>query len=209
MSPATETALPAKNELGFWLDSPARTDPEFFEAITRFYHRALVDVSSWTEDFQKRHELESTESSTTPLKDEDIERKFKALFEKAEELQFEDGIESEFSRGLVSLVRKYGRASKGVLARLIHGNVSSEVSSEALRWLGRMDDPATYSTRLWLLQRGLSCSSAKVRDGALLGLASLDDPRAIPYLQKALALEPCEELRKDMQLALTQLQDAC
>ena len=95
-----------------------------------------------------------------------------------------------------------------VLAYLIvYEKVNAEIASEALRWLGRMDHPVSYHYRLWLLERGLRCSSAIVRDGATLGLASLDDHHAVTYLKQTIQREPCEELRKDMGQVLIQLEN--
>ena len=136
----------------------------------------------------------------------EVEQKIEALFVRAREEVFEDGMESEFSKGFVSMVRKYGDVAIEVIARLIvYGKVNQEVASEALRWLGDIDHASTYDKRLWLLERSLRCSSARIRDGAALGLAYLDDPHAIRYLKQAIQQEPCEELREDMKQVLAQL----
>ncbi len=96
-----------------------------------------------------------------------------------------------------------------ILTRLIAiEQVNAEVASESLRWLGHIEHPKTYDNRLWLLERSLFCSSARVRDGAALGLASLDDPHAIPYLRRAIQRENCIELRKDIKQVLIQLESA-
>ena len=115
-------------------------------------------------------------------------------------------MESEFSKELISCIRKYGNTAVEALTQFITmEQVDAEVASEALRWLGRMEHPATYRPRLWLLERSLSCSSAYVRDGAILGLASLEDRHSIIYLQKAIQNEQNEELQKDMEQVLEQL----
>jgi hypothetical protein len=135
-----------------------------------------------------------------------IEPRVEALFIGAKEEVFEDGMESEFSKGLVSTIREYSDAAMEVVANLIvHEKVNPEVASEVLRWLGNVDHTPTYDKRLWLLERSLHCSSARVRDGATLGLASLDHPHAIPYLEGAIQREQSEELREDMKQVLEQL----
>jgi len=134
--------------------------------------------------------------------------KIKALFETAKEQVFEDGMESKFSEELVSLVKKYGDAAMEILAySIVYERVNADVASEALRWIGRMAPRYSYRYRLWLLERSLHCASALIRDGAILGLASLDDPHALPYIEQAIQRESCEELRKDMEQVLAQLEN--
>lgn len=138
----------------------------------------------------------------------EIDQEIGMLFRAAKEQDFEDGMESELSKGLVSLIKKYGNAAMEVTADLlIYERVDAEVASEALRWLGRMDHPPSYDFRRWLLERSLRCSSAVVRDGAALGLASSDDPHAIPYLKQAILRENYVELREDIEQVLVQLEN--
>jgi hypothetical protein len=138
---------------------------------------------------------------------EEIRQKTAALFAVATDQRFEDGMESEFSNELVTLVEEHGDAAVTAIAHLILSEiVSAEVAAEALRWLGRMDHVPTYNTRLWLLERGLFCSSAQVRDGAALGLAAMDNPHAITYLKQAIQREKNAALREDLTQALMQLE---
>ena len=204
MSPATETTISATKDKGLWVDSSTRTDPEFLTDPRRSRPKPVPLGAPWTEDPRKEH-LENSTAQQERL--EEIDQKIEALFEAAKEQVFEDGMESEFSKELVSLVKKYGNAAMKVIADLIiYEKINAEVASEALRWLGRMDHPASYSYRLWLLERSLRCSSARVRDGAVLGLASLDDPHAITHLKEAIQREECNELREDMEQVLAQLE---
>lgn len=69
-----------------------------------------------------------------------------------------------------------------------------------------MDHAPSYRFRLWLLERSLNCSQARIRDGAILGLSYLNDPHAISYLKLAIGLEKCTELREDMEQVLEQLE---
>jgi hypothetical protein len=127
--------------------------------------------------------------------------------EATKEEDFEDGMESEFSKHLVSLVQKYGSATVELLIFLIACEyMNAEVAAKTLRCLGRTDHPETYRERLWLLERSLKCSSATVRDAGVLGLASLDDPHAIPYLKRAIKKEKNLELRQHMERVLAQLE---
>ena len=129
------------------------------------------------------------------------------LFELAEEQSFEDGMESDFSRDLVSLITKYGDLAMSEIAYLVtYDRVDREVASEALRWLGRIDDPSTHDSRLWVLRQGLTCKSPLVRDGAALGLASIRDAKAVQCLREAVERETIAELRYDLQAILEGLE---
>jgi len=184
----TSETVSSKKTGVLWLVSPDRTDQDY-EIISERYER-----------------LEN--STVQQRRPERIEQKIEDLFKSAKEQVFEDGMESEFSKELISLVEKYGDVAMEVLAHLIvYEKVNAEVASEALRWLGRMDHTPSYRYRLWLLERSLRCSSARVRDGAVLGLASLDDPDAITHLKQAIQRERVEELRKDMEQVILQLED--
>src|SRR5688572_9690695 len=101
--------------------------------------------------------------------------------EAAKEEQFEDGMESRFSTHLCSLIQQYRVDALQAIEHLIRvQHISVAVLEETMRELGQIDDPATYDGRIRLLKDGLQHTSPRVRDGASLGLASLDDPQAIP-----------------------------
>jgi len=136
-----------------------------------------------------------------------IENTIDCLFETSREQNFEDGMESDFSRELVSLVKKYGNPAMSEISYLIsYGGVDNEVAREAMRWLARIDDPLTYGWRLWLLEKSLSSNSPIVRDGAALGLVSMRDAYAVEYIKKAIERETITELRYDLQGALEELE---
>lgn len=129
------------------------------------------------------------------------------LFETALEERFEDGIETEFSKGLTAVIKAYGNiAIQEIVSLILYRRTNSEVAGEALRWIGQIEDPTTHRFRLWLLEQSLNSSSARIRDAASLGLASLDDPQSIPALQQAIEKEPYTELREDMEQVLEGLQ---
>lgn len=120
---------------------------------------------------------------------------------------FEDGMESRFSKGLVSAIEKYGELAIEIISDLILSEkVSPEVASEALRWIGKIEHNATYENRLYLLEQSLKCSSARVRDGAILGLSFLNDFSAIDSIKKAIQSENIKLLRKNMKQVLEQLE---
>ena len=119
---------------------------------------------------------------------------------------FEDGMESDFSRNLVALIEQHQEPAIAALAELIAGDeVNAEVASEALRWVVHIENPATHQARLTLLEHSLSAPSARVRDGAALGLASMDDPASIDSVQEAINHECIEQLRQNLEQVLEQL----
>jgi len=152
---------------------------------------------------------EGTESSTSQQADSsELAKKAIALFVSAKEQIFEDGMKSNFSEGLVEFITTYGRTAMDIIIRqILSDQVNYEVVSEALRVIGRIYHPATYRERLWLLEKGLYSASARVRDGACVGLAYLDDPIAIEPLKFAVDREPIPELRKYIEQVLSQLED--
>jgi len=158
------------------------------------------------------HELDEQRglpaSSTRRLNvGEEMISQIETLFGTARELYFEDGMENDFARELIRLIRQHGNRAIGALTHLIvTEKVNAGVASEALRWLGCMDDPNTYRDRLWLLERSLYCSSARVRDGAALGIAFMDDPRATEHLREAIKRERVAELKRDLEQVLEQLE---
>jgi len=136
-----------------------------------------------------------------------VENTIGHLFESAEEEYFEDGMESDFSRELASQIKKYGNLAMSEITYLLtYGRVDKEVASNALCWLGRIDDPSTYDWRLWILEKSLSSNSPILRDGAGLGLACMGDAHAIKYIRKAIEQETITELHDDLQGVLEELE---
>ena len=162
-----------------------------------------VGVALWLEGFLTST---ATDTNTYSMTSREAQKKFEQAFRSARHVDFEDGIENEFSAELTRLVRRYGAVSKESIARLLGDTaISRDVVSEALRVLGRMEDSSSHQARLWLLERGLSSPSPVVRDGAIIGLAFLDDRSAGPYLSEALKSETVEPLKRDIAKILHQL----
>lgn len=181
-------------------------------------HNLVVDMPATEVSSRKPQVYRQSEASTVEGVEQEsstvmqqeltryVEKTIDHLFETAGEQYFEDGMESGFSRELVSLVKKYGKLAMGEIAYLItYGRVDDEVASEALRWLARIDDPSTYGWRLWILEKSLSSKSPTVRDGAAVGLASMRNAHAIQYIRKAIQQETVAELRCNLQGALKEL----
>jgi len=153
------------------------------------------------------HEARTVDFSEVSFEKADTE--IEKLFMTANEEEFEDGMENEFSKNLLSIIRQCENYSINVIQDLIlKEKINPEVAGEALRWLGDLDHEPTYSYRQWLLEIALvNCSSVIVRDGANVGLALMDDPHAIPFFKEALKNEKCNMFSKVLQQTLNQLEN--
>jgi hypothetical protein len=123
--------------------------------------------------------------------------------------EFQELLSVAFSKKLVSLVKKYGAVGVEIIKNIIfyeNKGINIELVAEAFRWLGNIDHPPSHTARLNLLELSLSFEAPGMRDGAVLGLSFLNDPRAIFYLKRAIARETSGELRKDMEQVLAQLE---
>lgn len=217
------------------VQEPTDTTIALSEAITRYSHRgqgvfgkivSITDAYNIEADMptseassRKPQVYRQAEASTVEEAEQGpsiiiqqeltryVEKTLKRLFESVGEQYFEDGMESDFSRELVSLIKKYGNLAVSEIAYLItYVRVDNEIAGEALRWLGHIDDPSTYGWRLWILEKSLSSDSPTVRDGAGLGLACMGDAHAIQYIRKAIGQETIAELRDDLLGVLEELE---
>lgn len=146
----------------------------------------------------------STERREPPI---GLDERIKVLFQAAKEEFFEDGMESEFSRELTALVTKYGDfAITSITPLILNERVSTDIGSEALGSLARIDHPRSHRFRKQLIESSLKSKSVQVRDSASLALAILDGPSSAPFLRDAIKLEPCEELRQNMTSVLAHLE---
>ena len=131
----------------------------------------------------------------------------RGLIELAKDEVFEDGIESEFVKGLSAFVEAHRERGLSVVMNTIErGEINAEITTEVLLWLGRLTDPSSHEERLKLLERFLQNASARLRDAASTALALMDDPKALPALKVAIECENVSDLRKDMQQVLAQLE---
>ena len=139
---------------------------------------------------------------------EDVMRMAMQSCDAAKGETFEYGVESQFTLDLEALVLNYGSAAIAALRRLImRGQMDDSVTAEAMRSIGYVDHFASASDRLSLLQWGLFSSSPGIRKGAIVGLAYIDDPKAIPSIRKAIEREQIGWLRTYMQQVLIQLEE--
>jgi hypothetical protein len=134
-------------------------------------------------------------ATVQPEESQELSLAITIMFDTSKYEHFENGFESELARTIIALVTQHGNAAVIEIAyHIISNQVNAEVASEALRCLGDMTHSSSYDSRLWLLEYSLQNSSAMVRDGAILGLASLGDCHAMKYIQQAIQ----RELYKDL-----------
>lgn len=149
----------------------------------------------------------ASEASTLPLEPHREELDWSSCLAGFIDEEIEDGMTATLGEKISNLVRIYGsEAIKGLKELITSHKLPPSLASHTLRWLGRIKDPASSDTRLNLLCESLRSKSPVVRDGASLGLVTLGSPKAIPYLQKAIAQEKLPGLRDDMEQVLRELQ---
>lgn len=154
----------------------------------------------------RRTEEDAESSTRLPECDPALFREVEDLFENGADEFFQDGITSNFSRSLLRLVGIHGRAAVAAVSRyLISTRGRPSVASEALRSLAEYQDPRLLDQTWELLRQSVWHPSPIVRDGAIMGFASIDDPAAALVLLNALRTEPVAELRKLMQLVIDQV----
>ncbi len=135
-----------------------------------------------------------------------VRSKIEALFNSYADGEFEDGMDKEFVEELGALIFGYNTKAVNAIADIVATNTANpEVVSEALCSLGQFRHPRSYRARLFLLERSLRSPSRWIRDGAALGLASMKDIHAVPYLREAIRNEQIPDLRKDLELVLDSL----
>ena len=160
----------------------------------------------------RRWDYGTTAQSST-LADEKVSpalsQEVRELFDDGAREFFQDGMESIFSRSLLKILHDHGQeAVAAVAGYLLSGSAKPDVTSEALRWISDIDDRATFLQRWDLLRHSLHNESARVRDGAILAFANMNDPRASKILAEARTLEPVAELRKLIDQVIRQLEHA-
>lgn len=121
---------------------------------------------------------------------------------------FLDGHESAFSDAIKTYFCRHPNYASVFIEKEIRlKRFSDELFGEALRAIGRLDDDFSVYIRLQLLVNCLISDSTRVKDGALLGIASIDKP--VQYvmiaLQEAIDRETITPLKQSMQQVYDQL----
>jgi len=135
-----------------------------------------------------------------------ITQAIRTLVEVAKEERFQDGLESNLSLGLTTLIERYPSETIAILNEILRSlGISYFIHAEILQLLGRIESAATKEGRFSLLISYLRAKSPIVRDAAGTALACMNDQRAISYLQRAIETEPVPTLREDMAAVVDQL----
>jgi hypothetical protein len=159
-------------------------------------------------DYSRRRPADVLAESSTEAVETDpaLLDEVQELFEQGASEFFRDGVDSDFSRQLLRTLADHGRSGFQAIADYVFsGQAKPDVVSESLRWIADFDDASTLPQRWAILRRTLTDRSPRVRDGAILGFATLDDPRARPFLLEAKNLEQIGELRVLIDQVVAQL----
>ena len=131
---------------------------------------------------------------------------FERLVRDSDDEVFEDGMESKFSRGLVSKVLEHGMPTLVVIEQVILAqSTNAEVLGETLVQISAIDDPKTHDRRLTILIEALESEDVRIRDAASLGLESMQAASAIPAIETAMAREPSAQMRDNLATLISQL----
>lgn len=137
---------------------------------------------------------------------ESVRRAIDRLFVIAESENFEDGMESNLTIGLATVLRQYPRLAFGILkGELSVRRISRRVLTEVLHFLGRFKGRGIADEQYSVVSAYLHHGSPVIRDAAAVGLSYMRDKRAIPVLEKAIANEKADSLRRDMEVVLAEL----
>ena len=157
-----------------------------------------------------------TAIATTPTLERDaphlgdpLRRYIQQIVQDAQEEVFEDGMESNFSRGLASAIQEHGNKALAAIDDIIlNSNANAELQGETLIQLGSIDSPGTHSRRLTILTGALESKDVRVRDAASLALDTMEDASAIPALESALRREQSARMQQNLQAVITQLRES-
>ena len=117
----------------------------------------------------------------------DLSQELSSIFELAAGEDFEDGVETEFSRRIEEFVRNSGLRGISLIEQaLIAGTYREQYIAEALLWIGDMEHEESRAERRQLLKHALTSESIFVFDAAVSALSYLGDTSCIPALEETL-----------------------
>ena len=187
-------------------DESPETHAEFqrpVERVARLFLGAYEDPITTTD----HHKAALSEDSPSDSDAVAIEDRLRLLIYEARDQQFEDGMDSQFSMGLRSVVMSYGSTTVGVIAKHWHtmAKMYPKEFSEILVQFGRMDHGPTRAARRSLIESALQHPDAGLRDAAALGLDALGDPASEQVLRKAIRSESVPAIREMLNATLQDL----
>lgn len=174
---------------------------QLFKAEVDFVLKKLPGLLS---DFQIQKRESSTSKRPVP---ELVERMLSDIFSSSSEEEFSYGYVSQLAVSLEDFIRRYAvDAIDAIQYYVYQKQIDVDLLVEALHTIGQLQDEITHERRLLLLRSALATSSARIRRAAALGLAYMDDPRAIPALKKALNVESQDSVKVWIEQTLKQLE---
>lgn len=158
---------------------------------------AMRYTTDWATDWQ---------SSSTSVSNEDSRIALEAVFGLAAGENFEDGIETEFSRRLEVFIKYHGKIGISLLqSAMSEERFREQYIAEALLWIGDIEHENTKDARRLLLERALDSESVFIRDAAVSGLSYLGDLKSIRRLSKAQEGESSQAVRINIEAVLRYL----
>jgi hypothetical protein len=169
------------------------------------HQKVLIPIQTGTGEVQSA--ITDAIGSLPSMEHDYVSRRMTQAFDDGVEEIFESGSESVLSRWITSLIETYEDAAVSSIEELLDsGRANVEVAVEALRQLGKVEHLPTKKYRLSVLQNNLLSQSARIRFGAALGLAAMNDRNAISALEQAFEAESYPRLRRTIRDVLDQLE---
>lgn len=139
-----------------------------------------------------------------------LEEQVRIVFRNGIQDNFMDGYYTGFHHSLIELTKEHGEqaiaAIIAVIRQLADNKQYGEVVRQGLIWV--CDE---YIKELWQERRQLACDMLfsdvyLVADGALLAIDALDDPAALPCVERRLAQEMKDTMfKRDLELTANYL----
>lgn len=140
-----------------------------------------------------------TESASELRDKKFIENEITKLLSWGSDIEFEQGMENDFTRALENMVLMFENLAIEMLNDSIkQRKFNEDLISEIAQYLGIITDEKTHFKRRLLLTQLLKSDSNYIRYGAVIGLENLDDPKAIPNIKEAIYKEEFEPLKIEM-----------
>lgn len=138
----------------------------------------------------------------------DLSQELAEVFSLAAGEHFEDGMDNRFSRALGRFIRDHKLAAVATMGRAIELNLFREsYVSEALLWIGELDDNETEIERRILLESACDSYSVSIRDSAVSGLSYLGAAESKDRLENMLTVEPVKGVRVNIEAVLAYLRE--
>ncbi len=137
-----------------------------------------------------------------------LSNELRSIFELAALEDFEDGVETEFSREVGRFIERYSIAAIDTIRTAMDQNLYRDTYvAEALLWIGDLEDDETANARRTLLENACWSESASLRDAAITGLSYLGAFNSIRHLERRLDVERVKGVRANIEAILAYLRD--